>query len=180
MKCIKSGMKQKTHFFSSPKNKTRLLREKDNEKSPAQQGSTLKRKKNHFNIIHRTYPVPSDCEIPRTIPRAAQQQGRAAKQRDRAAKRPCPATQLVSEWVKWVDDGSEWNGWNGLTMAQPELHYPRHRVFLFFLSKKREQAIIYPNKQTKQRTEDKDKHALTLNKDALTTLTHSSPHKLKM
>ena len=32
-------------FFSSPKNKTRLLKEKDNEKSPAQQGSTLKRKK---------------------------------------------------------------------------------------------------------------------------------------
>ena len=30
-------------FFSSPKNKTRLLKEKDNEKSPAQQGSTLKR-----------------------------------------------------------------------------------------------------------------------------------------
>ena len=31
-------------FFPSPKNKTRLLKEKDNEKSPAQQGSTLKRK----------------------------------------------------------------------------------------------------------------------------------------
>ena len=40
-------MKQKT-FFSSPKNKTRLLKEKDNEKSPAQQGSTLKR---NFKII---------------------------------------------------------------------------------------------------------------------------------
>ena len=30
-------------FFPSPKNKARLLKEKDNEKSPAQQGSTLKR-----------------------------------------------------------------------------------------------------------------------------------------
>ena len=35
-------------FFSSPKNKTRLLKEKNNEKSPAQQGSTLKR---NFKII---------------------------------------------------------------------------------------------------------------------------------
>ena len=43
-------------FFSSPQNKTRLLKEKDNEKSPAQQGSTLKRnkKKNHFNSIQGT------------------------------------------------------------------------------------------------------------------------------
>ena len=42
-------------FFSSPKNKTRLLKEKDNEKSPAQQGSTLKRNfKNHFNSIQGT------------------------------------------------------------------------------------------------------------------------------
>ena len=98
-------MKQKT-FFSSPKNKTRLLKEKDNEKSPAQQGSTLKR---NIKII--------------------------------------------------------------LTVSKAQG---------FFLSKKREQAIIYPNKQTKQRTEDKDKHALTLNKNALTTITHNSPHKLKM
>ena len=37
-------------------------------------------------ILPRTYPVPSDCEIPRTIPRAAQQRGRAAQQRGRAAK----------------------------------------------------------------------------------------------
>ena len=96
-------------FFSSPKNKTRLLKEKDNEKSPAQQGSTLKRKKNHFNIIQGT----------------------------------------------------------GF-------------FFFFLIQKKGTSYIIYPNKQTKQRTEDKDKHALTLNKNALTTLTHSSPHKLKM
>ena len=41
-------MKQKTFFFPSPKNKTRLLKEKDNEKSPAQQSSTLKR---NFKII---------------------------------------------------------------------------------------------------------------------------------
>ena len=92
-------------FFSSPKNKTRLLKEKDNEKSPAQQGSILKR---NIKII--------------------------------------------------------------LTVSKAQ-------VFFF---KKKEQAIIYPNKQTKQRTEDKDKHALTLNKNALTTLTHNSPHKLKM
>ena len=98
-------MKQKTHFFPSPKNKTRLLKEKDNEKSPAQQGSTLKR---NIKII--------------------------------------------------------------LTVSKAQ-------GFFFFLSRKREQAKIYPNKQTKQRTEDKDKHALTLNKNALTTLTHSSPHK---
>ena len=30
------------NFFSSPKNKTRFLKEKDNEKSPAQQGSYSK------------------------------------------------------------------------------------------------------------------------------------------
>ena len=84
------------NFFSSPKYKTRLLKEKDNEKSPAQQGSTLKRNfKNHFNSIQGTG----------------------------------------------------------------------------FFFQKREQAKIYPNKQTKQRTEDKDKHALTLNRNALTTLT---------
>ena len=100
-------MKQKT-FFPSPKNKTRLLKEKDNEKSPAQQGSTLKR---NFKII--------------------------------------------------------------LTVSKAH--------GFFFFSKKREQAIIYPNKQTKQKTEDKDKHALTLNRNALTTtLTHNSPHNLKM
>ena len=94
-------------FFSSPKNKTRLLKEKDNERSPAQQGSTLKR---NIKII--------------------------------------------------------------LTVSKAQ-------GFFFFIQKK-EQAIIYPNKQTKQRTEDKDKHALTLNKNALITLTHNSPHKLKM
>ena len=93
-------------FFSSPKNKTRLFKEKDNEKSPAQQGSTLKRNIKIILIVSKAQGV--------------------------------------------------------------------------FLSKKREQAIIYPNKQTKQRTEDKDKHALTPNKNALTTLTHNSPHKLKM
>ena len=87
------------NFFSSPKNKTRLLKDKDNEKSPAQQGSTLKR---NFKII--------------------------------------------------------------LTVSKAQ----------DFFFKKREQATIYPNKQTKQRTEDKDKHALTLNKNALTVLTHNS------
>ena len=93
-------------FISSPINKTRLLKEKNNEKSPEQQGSTLKR---NFKII--------------------------------------------------------------LTVSKAQD---------FFFPKKREQAIIYPNKQTKQTTEDKDKHALILNKTALTTLTHNSPHKLKM
>ena len=100
-------MKQKTFFFPSPK-KQRLLKEKDNEKRPAQQGSTLKRK---IKII--------------------------------------------------------------LTVTKAQ-------GLFFFSKKKREQAKIYPNKQTKQRTKDKDKHALTLNKNALTTLTHNSPHKLKM
>ena len=104
----KAERSSKLFFFSSsPKNKTRPPKEKDNEKSPAQQGSTQKR----------------SIKIILTVSKA---QG-------------------------------------------------------FFLSKKREQAIIiYPNKQTKQRTEDKDKHALTLNKNALTTLTHNSPHKLKI
>ena len=32
----------------------------------------------------------------------------------------------------------------------------------------------------KQKTEDKDKHALAQNRNALTTLTHNSPHKSKM
>ena len=65
----------------------------------------------HVQAYIRTYPVPSDCEIPWTIPRAAQQQGRAAKQRDRAAKRRGSS----SDWV------GEWNGWNGLTMAVSEM-----------------------------------------------------------
>ena len=44
----------------------------------------IKYGKNSFKeqVNARTYPVPSDCEILRTIPRAAQQRGRAAKQRD--------------------------------------------------------------------------------------------------
>ena len=47
--------------------------------------------------MYRTYPVPSDCEIPRTIPRAAQERGRAAKWRGIE-----PAQVRVS--LKWVDD----------------------------------------------------------------------------
>ena len=31
--------------------------------------------------VNRTYPVPSECEIPRTIPWAAKRQGRTAQQR---------------------------------------------------------------------------------------------------
>ena len=97
-------------FFPSPKNKTRLLKEKDNEKSPAQQGSTLKRNK----IIILT-----------------------------------------------------------VSKAQGFFFYPKKKGTSYNLPKQ-------TNKQTKQRTEDKGKHALTLNKNALTTLTHNSPHKLKM
>ena len=48
-------MKQKTFFFSSPKNKTRLLKEKDNEKSPCTAGFYSKEEyKNHFNSIQGT------------------------------------------------------------------------------------------------------------------------------
>ena len=62
------------------------------------------------------------------------------------------------------------------------LIHPKHGFVFVSLPppKKKEQAIIYPppqkkKKHTKQRTEDKDKHALAPNRNALTTLTYNSP-----
>ena len=60
------------------------------------------------------------------------------------------------------------------------LKCPRHRFFFFFFFffyQKKGNELNYPKTHTKQRTEDKDKHALTPNRNALTTLTHNSPHK---
>ena len=50
-------------------------------------------------------------------------------------------------------------------------------VLLCFIFQKRGNELIYPKTLTKQRTEDKDKHALAPNRNALTTLTHNSLHK---
>ena len=59
----------------------------------------------------RTYPVPLDCEIPRTIPRAVKRQDRAAQQRDRAAKQWDRAAKWrgpaqVRGSVIWVDNNA--------------------------------------------------------------------------
>ena len=48
---------------------------------------------------YRTYPVPSDCKIPRTIPR-----GLAAQQRDRAA-RPSETSQVLAVTANWTNSG---------------------------------------------------------------------------
>ena len=55
-----------------------------------------------FDVNIRTYPVPSDCEIPRTIPRAAKWQ----------------LNQLRDSWLKSSQGFSK----NGLMMAQSELY----------------------------------------------------------